>query len=38
MKSLQDKYILRKGIEVTCIGFGTRKMPDEVAEKASATE
>ena len=34
MKSLQDKYILRNGVEVPCIGFGTWKMPDEVAENA----
>lgn len=34
MNSLSDCYTLRNGIKVPCIGFGTWKMPDEIARDA----
>lgn len=34
MNSLTDCYTLRNGVEVPCIGFGTWKMPGEIAENA----
>lgn len=34
MNSLSDCYTLKNGVKVPCIGFGTWKMPDEVAENA----
>lgn len=34
MNSLSDCYTLRNGIKVPCIGFGTWKMPDEIAKEA----
>lgn len=34
MNSLSDCYTLRNGVKVPCIGFGTWKMPDEIAKNA----
>lgn len=34
MKSLNDCYELINGVKVPCIGFGTWKMPEEVAQNA----
>lgn len=30
MENLQDGYLLRNGIKIPCIGFGTWKSPDDV--------
>ena len=30
MDSLQDGYMLRNGVKIPCIGFGTWKSPDDV--------
>lgn len=35
MKSLTDRYQLKNGVEIPCVGFGTWQMPDDAAGVAA---